>query len=124
MNDMNESSGSLDTALIGMLLGPFFRFLVKLFAIIFVKICRICLNSVIRDRLHQELLGCSQDRCQLARRLPDISLEHAQAHRAVLVVGDVRMVDLGLEVELGRFERVVGRQDEEELEFAALVWIT
>jgi hypothetical protein len=41
----------------------------------------------------------------------------------VFIIGDVRVVDLGLEVELGRFERVVGRQDEEELEFAALVGI-
>jgi len=41
----------------------------------------------------------------------------------MFIIGDVRVVDLGLEVELGRFERVVGRQDEEELKFAALVGI-
>jgi hypothetical protein len=38
----------------------------------------------------------------------------------MFVIGDIRMVDLGLEVELGRFEGVVSRQDEKKLEFAAL----
>jgi hypothetical protein len=41
----------------------------------------------------------------------------------MFIIGDIRVIDLGLEVELGRFERVVGRQDEEKLEFAALVVI-
>lgn len=39
----------------------------------------------------------------------------------MFIIGDIRVVDLGLEVELGRLERVVGRQDEEKLEFAALI---
>jgi hypothetical protein len=38
----------------------------------------------------------------------------------VLVVRDVRMEDLGLEIELRRFEGVFGGEHEEELEVAAL----
>ena len=38
----------------------------------------------------------------------------------MLIIGDIRMVYLGFKVELGRFERVVRRQDEEKLKFAAL----
>jgi hypothetical protein len=41
----------------------------------------------------------------------------------MFVIGDIRVVDFSLEVELGRFERVVGWQDEEKLELAALVVI-
>jgi hypothetical protein len=38
----------------------------------------------------------------------------------MFVIGDIWMVDLGLKVELGGFERVVRRQDEQKLELSAL----
>jgi len=39
----------------------------------------------------------------------------------MFVVGDIGMVDLGLEIELRRLERVVGRQNEEKFEFTTLM---
>lgn len=38
----------------------------------------------------------------------------------MFIIGNIRMIDLGLKVEFGRFERVVRRQNQEKLKFAAL----
>jgi hypothetical protein len=62
----------------------------------------------------------SQHRHDLAAWLPSFRFQDTDTHRTVLVEGHVGVVDSGLERDLGGLEWVVGWEDEEELEFAAL----
>lgn len=56
----------------------------------------------------------------LVWRLPLVRAQHAQAHRPTLVVGDVRVVDLGAERERRGLEGVFFGESDLDVEFAAL----
>lgn len=94
--------------------------LVELSPVILVHICSTRLHRIIRDRLHQQVLRRCQHAHDLGARLPGLGFQDSDAHAAVLVEGHVRVPDSRLEVDLGGLERVVGGEDEEELEFPAL----
>lgn len=103
------------------LLDPLPRHLLILLAVILVLIRNARLHRIVRVRLDQEVPRHVEHGDDLIRRLPLVGAEHTQAHGALVVVGNVRVVDLGLETETWRLEWVVGREDEEEFEVAALV---
>jgi hypothetical protein len=65
-------------------------------------------------------LSSSQDTHDLTAWFPSLWFKDSDAHAAVLVEGDVGVEDTGFERDLGGFERVVGGEDKEELEFSAL----
>lgn len=96
------------------------RLLIKRLAIILILLARTRLDRIIRNWLNQQLLRRSQDRHDLRAWFPSLGLENADAHAAVLVVGDVGVEDAGLEVDLWGLEGVFVWKGQEELEFAAL----
>lgn len=106
--------------LAGMLLRPIPRRLLELLAVALVLIRYGRLDSIVGIGLDQEVPGHVYDSHELVRGLPLVAAEHAQAHGAFVIVAYVGVVDLGLEAQDGRFERVVSREREEELEVAAL----
>lgn len=102
------------------LLRPFPRVLLELLAVALVLIRYGRLDSIIRVWLDQKVPRHVDDRHELVRRLPLVAAKHAQAHGAFVIVTDVRVVDLGLEVQDWRLEGVVFGEREEELEVTAL----
>jgi hypothetical protein len=88
-------------------LRPLPRRLLKVFSVILVLVCNACLNRIIRVRLDQQVSCHVQHSRDLVRRLPLVCAQHAEAHGAFVIVGYVWVVDLGLEGENRRFERVV-----------------
>ena len=102
------------------LLRVLLSFLVELLPIT-LKLLRNCrLQRIIRNRLGQQLLGCGKDTHDFARWLPRICLQDANTHAALVVEGNIGVVDSGLKVYDGWLEGVFGWEDEEELEFATL----
>lgn len=78
------------------------------------------LQRIIRHRLPQQILHRNQHAQNLATGLPSFAFQDPDAHAAFLVIGDIRVVDAGFEVDDGGFEGVVGWEGEEKVEFAAL----
>ena len=101
-------------------LRPLPRRLLKFLSVILVLIRNACLHRIIRVRLNQQVSGHVQHRRDLVRRLPLVCAQHAEAHGALVIIGYVWVVDLGLEGENGRPERVVRGEHEEEFEMPAL----
>ena len=96
----------------GVLLDPVTSHFLKLFAVALVLVGNARLNGVVRVRLDQQVASHVEDGGDLVRRLPLVSAEHAQAHGAFVVVGDVGMIDFGLEGQRRRLEGVVGGEHE------------
>ena len=94
--------------LAGISLDPLLRRLLKLLAVVLVLIGQRSLNSVIRVRFDQDVADHVQDGANLVWWLPLIAAQHAKTHRSLVVIADVGVVDLGLEVDDGRFEWVFG----------------
>jgi hypothetical protein len=86
----------------------------------FVQLRGVSIYSVFRNGFDQELLSCSKNCQDLARRLPRIAFEDSQAHQSGSLVGHVWVVDGRLELELGGFEGIIGGKLEFEFELAAL----
>lgn len=103
-----------------MLLRPLPRRLLKRFAVSIILLRNTALDGILRHRLGEQLTRKRQHRRDARRGLPFLLLQHAQTHGALVVVGDVGVVDLGREGENGRLERVVCREGEGGFECAAL----
>lgn len=73
-----------------------------------------------RIRLNQQPPRHLEHSHDLTARLPLIAPQDPQAHAAFIVVADVRVVYFRLETEDGRFERVIYRQRQQELECTTL----
>jgi hypothetical protein len=101
-------------------LGILFCLFIKYLSPILILVRGILLHCIIRYGLHKKLLSSSQDAHDLTAWFPRLWFEDSNAHAAVLVEGDVWVEDTGFERDLGGLERVVGWEDEEELEFSAL----
>lgn len=106
--------------LFGILLHPVLRILLELCLVVLEFVRNACLHRVIRLRRLQHRNDQLKHICDLVRRLPLVCAEDTQAHGAAVIVGDVRMVDLGLEAESGWLERVLLRERDLDVEFAAL----
>ena len=102
------------------LLRPLPRLLIKSLPILLKLLRGTLLHRIIRNRLHHQLLRSRQHAHDLARWLPGVGFEDADAHAAVLVEGYVGVPDAGLEGELGGLEGVFVGEGEEKVEFAAL----
>ncbi len=102
----------------------FFRelpsFLVELVSLVLELLSSTCLDGIIRYRFCNQGLNSSQDSHNFRGRLPDVGLEDTDAHSAVLVEGDIGVVDAGFERDLGWLEGIFVGQKEGEGEFAAL----
>jgi hypothetical protein len=61
-----------------------------------------------------------EDGDDFVRWLPFLGTEHTQAHRAFVIVADVRVVDFGFEAYYWRFKRIFSRKCQSKLEVAAL----
>ena len=61
-----------------------------------------------------------EDGDDFVRWLPCLGTEHAQAHRAFVIVADVRVVDFGFEAYYWRLKRIFSRKCQSELKVAAL----
>lgn len=71
-------------------------------------------------RLDQQAPRHLQHRQNLTTRLPVLRAQYAQTHGALVVVGDVGVVDLRGEVQRRGLEGVFGGKGEVEVEYAAL----
>lgn len=90
----------------GVLLYPRFCCFQELFLIFLVFPGNALFNCVVRLGVRQQPARKRQNRIDLAARLPLIRPEQSKAHTALIIVCHVGMVDLGLERERRRFERV------------------
>ena len=61
-----------------------------------------------------------EDGDDFVRWLPCLGTEHAQAHRAFVIVADVRVVDFGFEAYYWRLKRIFSRKCQSELKVTAL----
>lgn len=77
-------------------------------------------DRVVRHGLRQQLPRELEHGRDARAGLPLVRLEHSQTHAALVVVGDVGVVDLGREGDGGRFEGVGGGEAELDEERAAL----
>jgi hypothetical protein len=85
-----------------------------------VLICNPLLQRIIWLRLYEEVPDGFKDGLNLGRGFPVLCLEDTQTDIPNSVVGDVGMVDAGDELDVGCFERVVGREGQDEAEDAAV----
>lgn len=78
------------------------------------------LDRIIRLRSGEDSPDQREHVLDLVRRLPLVGTQHAQAHSTTVIVGDVGVVDLGLEADRGRLEGVVFGQGDVNLEVTTL----
>lgn len=106
--------------LICVLLHPFPSGLVEIGAVVLEVVRDGWLYCIIRLRRSQNCPHQLENLCDLVRGLPLVWLEHSQAHAALLIVGDIRVVDLRAEGEHRRLEGVLFRESDLDVELAAL----
>lgn len=95
--------------------------LVVRFRIVLELLSNTSLHSIVWLRGSKHSTDKLEDVGDLVWWLPLFSLEHAKAHGAALIVGDVGVVDLRLEGEDWRLEGVLFREDDLDLVLAALL---
>lgn len=84
---------------LGVLLDPILSLSIKLRLLVLVLIRNAGLNSIIRLRRRHDRADQLQHIRDLVRWLPFVAPQHAQTHRTFVVVANVRVPDLGLEVD-------------------------
>lgn len=105
---------------LGILLGVIPRMLLPGCLVPLVLVCNPLLERVVGLRLYEEVPDGLEDGQDLGGGLPVLRLEDAQTDVADSVIGDVRVVDAGDELDGGRLEGVVGRESEDDAVDAAV----
>lgn len=105
-------------------LRPALRLLHKLLTVLAILLANVRLDRVISYGLDEQLAGELQNGTDFGARFPLIRPQHAEAHGALFIIGHVRVVYFGLEVEGRRFEGVVGWESQDEDEYTALLSVS
>jgi hypothetical protein len=92
--------------LLAVLCDEFLCVLLKDFAVVLVLVGNSTFDGIIGLGRSQDLTDEHQYVANLVWGLPLIGAQHAQTHGAFVIVADVWVVDLGLEGDGGRLERV------------------
>jgi hypothetical protein len=108
------------SALLSVTLDPVLYVLLKLFAVLAVLVGDGRLDRIVGVRLNQKRLNKAQDRNNLVRRLPLVGTEQTQTHGSLVIVTDIRVVDLGPEADNRRLEGILVGEVDFELEVSAL----
>jgi hypothetical protein len=102
------------------LLGPLASHLHKLSPLVLVLVRNPTLDGIVSVGLDKYVSCHIKYRSDLVRRLPFVGPQHPQTHGPRSIVGDVRMIDLGLKVEHRWLERIFFREREEQFEVTTL----
>jgi hypothetical protein len=105
---------------LGVALDPVLHVLLKLLAVLPVLVGDGRLDGIVRVGLDQERLDKAEHRDDLVRRLPLVGTQQTQAHRPLVIVANVGVVDLCSERHDGWLEGIFGGEGNLELEVAAL----
>lgn len=103
------------------LLHPVSRRLLKRALVVLELIRNTRLDRIIRLRSSKNCPDQRKHFLDLVRGLPLVRTQHTQAHGAAVVVGHIRVVDLGLEADARWLERVVFGESDVDLEASALL---
>ena len=114
------ATATLPNVLLRISLHPILGILVKCRPILFELVGNGGLNGVVRVGLDQECLYETQDGDDLVRGLPFLGTQQAQAHRALVIVAYVWVVNLRLKADDRRLEGIFGGESDLELEVASL----
>lgn len=98
------------SALLGITLDPVLCILLKLFAVFAVFVGDGGLDRIVHVWLNQKRLNQAQNSNYLIRGFPAFRTKQPEAHGALVIVGHIRVVDLGPKADDRWLERVFVRK--------------
>lgn len=107
MHSMNR--GKIPSSFLGILLDPGFRRLDELLSIFSIFAGNALLHRVIWLRIYQQPSREFKNCIDFARRFPFVRPKKAKTHGTFVIVGDIRVIDFGLEGEGRRLEWILFR---------------